>query len=367
MSAKLIIFSLLGIGMPLLSNNCFLAKKNYMSDNYNKKPSPTGIVNDQEIKFLNVSGILYEYKRNQVLNILINLNKPSFNPKEINNITLLSKTNSKVYKPKTECFLKSYKIQGLGTDIYCYLDLKLIPKGEYLISYFYYQNKKINDRKTLIIINEEKKEPIEKDLELIAMHGNAFNNTMFLYNLLFNKNVNVEYFSTFYLTELNPILSYAYYFNFSFYENKDNSSVYCLFDINRVRAGTYYFNYVYKNKTYPTNFTLTLSEKKITTENELFDVFSNFEINKDNQIAYFYFNGKNMSNTLDYIVLNDGYSQINVIETFGCNILNYDNLSFVLKCNLNITNVDEGIYTISEYSINNQHYYSEKMINVTVQ
>ena len=104
MSAKLIIFSLLVIGMPLLSNNYSLAKKNYMSDNYDKKPSPTGIVNDQEIKFLNVSGILYEYKRNQVLNILINLNKPSFNPKEINNITLLSKLIRKYINQKQNVF-----------------------------------------------------------------------------------------------------------------------------------------------------------------------------------------------------------------------------------------------------------------------
>ena len=368
MSTKLIIFSLLVIsiiGMSL-SNNYFLAKKYYISDNYDKKPNPTGVVSDQEIKFLNVSGILYEYKRNQVLNILINLNKPSFNPKEINNITLISKTNLKVYKPKTECFLKFYKIQGIGTDIYCELDLKFIPKGEYLI-YFYYKKKKINDRKTSIIINAEKKEEIEKELELIAMYGNAFNNTISFYSLLFNQNVNAEYFSRFYLIDLIPIYSYAYFFNFAFYENKDNSSVYFLFNTNRIPTGTYFFNFVYKNKTYPTKYTFTIREKKNITENELFAVFSNFEKNKDNQIAYFYFNGKNISNSLDYIVLNDGYSQINVIETFGCNILNYDYLSYILKCKLNITNVDEGKYIVSEYSINNQHYYSEKRINVDVQ
>ena len=105
-------------------------------------------------------------------------------------------------------------------------------------------------------------EPIEEDLKLIDIYGDAYSNNTSLLNLKFNKEVNVNYFSKFYLTDIKPYLSYAYFLNFTFYKNGYNSSVDCLFDFKRVPAGSYLLNFVYKNITNPTNINLIVKEKE---------------------------------------------------------------------------------------------------------
>ena len=105
-------------------------------------------------------------------------------------------------------------------------------------------------------------EPIEEDLKLIDIYGDAYSNNTSLLNLKFNKEVNVNYFSKFYLTDIKPYLSYAYFLNFTFYKNKNNSSIDCLFDFKRVPAGSYLLNFVYKNITNPTNINLIVKEKE---------------------------------------------------------------------------------------------------------
>ena len=485
MTTKLIIFLLListALGMHL-SNKNFIAKKYISEEKPNSKNDTNpiyinNIANTTEMKILNVSGDLYEYKKEQILNIFINLKKNLFKPEEIKNITLFSLNKSRLYAPKTECHYKSYYVNGNGTNIYCYLDLTSIPKGDYLIYYFYYQNKIINDRITLITIKEEKKketkteipqlidvfaagfenmsnqnftlyfktndfdyelingitifknntigsfgfyisliclhkernnsafcladfkgliadkynimfleynkkyinvtgnisfdvykkrEPIEEDLKLINIYGDAYSNNISLLNLIFNKAVNVSYFSRFFLSNIKQHFSYVDNINFSFYKSSYNSSVYCYFDFRKIPIRTYSLNFNYKNKEYITDVALTVKKKEILVENELLDVYSNFKRNKTNQIAYFSFNGENKNNNLAYIVLKDEYSKINVLQTFDCKIVDYNSISFDLKCNLNLTYVDGGKYTISEYYINNQHYYTKKNINVIVQ
>ena len=67
---------------------------------------------------------------------------------------------------------------------------------------------------------------------------------------------------------------------------------------------------------------------------------------------------------MKYIALNDGYSKINVLQAFWYKIINYtyNEAQYALKYNLNFTYAGEGDYTISEYYINNVHYYIKNKI-----
>jgi hypothetical protein len=453
MSSKLILFSLL---VFLSAFSLSLSKKNSNLLLNNKK-----ITN---VKILNAYGFIYEFKNNQKLHLIA---KDTINSSEINNITLSSKNDSKIYKPKTICHPKDDYFDYLNenkTYFYCILDLTNIKRGNYSLEYFYYKNIKINDGNTLIEIKEKKKEVIEliqvntkgfehianqnviltfrnndtnyskitgldiennksylyipikcpekgfknnsvlclanftyaesaryymkyivyyaipvnveenvsfyinRHLKLLKITGEANTNDTSSFNLIFNKKVNTSLFSDFYLTDTKLNTS-IYHINFKFNASFYNSSIFCLFNFKRIPIGTYYLNYIYKNKKYMTNITLTVEEKEIWDENELLNVYANFKRHEDNQVAYFSFYGKNKNSNLTYVVLNDGYSRINVLQTFGCEIIYYNNSyknKYDLRCNLNLTYVDEGDYTLAEYSLNNEHYFIKKNINVHI-
>ena len=139
-----------------------------------------------------------------------------------------------------------------------------LSKKNFLAKKFFSEEKP-NSKKVIGNISFEADkniEPIEEDLKLIDIHGDAYTNNTSLLNLKFNKEVNVNYFSKFYLTDIKPYLSYAYFLNFTFYKSKNNSSIDCLFDFKRVPAGSYLLNFVYKNITHPTNITLNVKEEK---------------------------------------------------------------------------------------------------------
>ena len=110
-----------------------------------------------------------------------------------------------------------------------------------------------------------------------------------------------------------------------------------------------------------------LKKKKYMMKLNYYIVYHNFIGNKDNQIAYFSFYGKNVSNYLAYIVLSDEYSRINVLQTFDCISFKINLDKYDLRCLLNLAYVNKGAYTVSEYYINNQHYNTKKKINVFVQ
>ena len=99
----------------------------------------------------------------------------------------------------------------------------------------------------------------------------------------------------------------------------------------------------------------------------MLEVYHNFKSNKDNQIAYISFAGTHASNYLAYIVLNDGYSKINVLQTIDCNTISSTLNGFDLKCIFNLTYVDQGNYTLTEYYINNKHYNTKTLIKIIVQ
>ena len=119
-----------------------------------------------------------------------------------------------------------------------------------------------NYMKHLRNLENSKEIKTPEDLKLIGIYGEAYSNNTSLFKLIFNKDVNAKYFSKFYLTDVNPIFSYAYFLNFSFYKIGYNSSFDCLFDFNRVKAGSYLLNFIYENKTYPTDITLAVKEKQ---------------------------------------------------------------------------------------------------------
>ena len=472
MATRLIIFSLLVISvlsMPLKFQWLFsdILDKDLPNDNAISSNSETAI------KILHAYGDLYEYKFNQTLHLLFNT---PINPKYLHNITISTRNNSKYYYYiEKACFYENNYSNGNATNIACALDLSTIPKGDYLISYYLYEDILKVDKLTLLTIkeSEEKKnktenieltgvytpgvehkrdqnislffknnenvnislinsilvyrnrttynlsliclskdknnsvlcitdftnlnsgayevilhvynytyinasniinfyinedKQIQDDIQLIGAYGEAYTKNYSLILLEFNKKVLLSDFNLFILRDNKT--NYDYYLNYTkpaFYNS--TSSLDLLFDFRNIPKGLYFIGFVYKNKKYISNITLNVkgNEEEIISENELLNIYHNFEGNKDNQIAYFSFYGKNMSNHLAYIVLSDDYSRINVLQTLDCISVVSDLNTYDLRCRLNLTYVSKGAYTVSEYYINNQHYNTKKKINVIVQ
>ena len=249
-----------------------------------------------------------------------------------------------------------------NNSVLCLANFTYAESNKYYMKYIVYYAIPVN-------VEENVSFYINRHLKLLNATGEAYPNNTSSFNLIFNKKVNSSLFSDFYLsdTKLNTSI---YHINFKFNASFYNSSFDCMFNFENIPIGTYYLNYIYKNKRYVTNLTLTVEEKEIWYENELINVYANFKRHEDNQVAFFSFYGKNKYNNLTYIVLNDGYSKINVLQTSGCEIVYFNNASYKrkydLRCSLNLTYVDEGDYTLTEYSLNNEHYFKKRNINVHV-
>jgi hypothetical protein len=215
------------------------------------------------------------------------------------------------------------------------------------------------------VYNKTKPKPVEEDIKLLYFSGEAYKNISHLH-LTFNKNVSPHDLD-FYLTDYHK--SYLTFPMYHSYCRAYNTSIECDFDFSVIPKGIYNIDYYYKQKKYETNITIEVKEREILSENDLVEVYHNFKRYRDNQIAFFSFHGRNPSKNLAYIVLNDGYSKINVLQTFECitNNFDYDESQYDLKCKLNLTYVGEGKYSVSEYYINNQHYYTKNKINIIVQ
>lgn len=433
---------------------------NKNSTNYNYKTNNTGI------QIYNVTGLLYEYKKNQTLFIILN---SIIYPKMFRNMTLRAKNDSKLYFPDSFCY--NYKDDNNYTDIIaCNIDLSLVPKGDYLIEFFIYNYTIIYDRSTTIKILGENKpdnktqniellyidsniyeksnnqnvtlifknnntypklikgltiyknrnitfyvpltckdrglnnsilclanfssiesgkyfvmyleynykfinitrnislniypksKPIEDDLRLLKIIGEAYNNKPILLNLVFNKNVDVKYFSRFSLYDVRPESSIMYQPWFTFKSQGSNSSnVECYFNFSRMNAGTYYLGFTYQNKTYATNVTIIIKEYE-ETDSELLNIYSNFKCNITNQIAYFVLSGKRKTNLL-YVIFSNGA----VIQPYDCKIVNDDYSKYDLRCNVDLLNVNPGKLDVFAYYINGKHYQTNKNITVFVQ
>jgi len=254
--------------------------------------------------------------------------------------------------------------KGRNNSVICPVNFSNIDTGYYNVMYYEYNHSFYNASKYISFYVFKKSEPIQEDLKLLGIYGEAFSKIISNLSLVFNKNVNPNNFSAFYLIDRKSM--YRYYVNFTIHRTY-NTSMNISFDLTNVPKGDYNVLFYYSRKNYTTNITLNVKEKEILSENELIDIYHNFKRYKDNQVAYFSFYGRIKTNFLAYIVLSDSYSKINVLQTKGCTIISSDAYGYDLKCNLNLTYVNEGKYTISEYYINNQHYNTKKDIVVIVQ
>ena len=452
------------------NNSKYDNNTNYNNNTDNKNNTDNTTTN---VKILYSYGDLYEYKREQILHLYVNV---PIIPYLLTNITFITRNRSRLYRPQTNCSYEKYYEYGKVSSFKCYIDLSYMSKGDYFINYFFYDRHRFDDQYTLITIKgDEKKEenktakveligvfnrgyeysrnqnitlffnnnatniklisnltfsnsrnvsfsvpleclfkdinnsvfcladysfvpadyykveniiynysvlytlyniwfdvynktkpkPIEEDIKLLYFSGEAYKNFSHL-RLTFNKNVS-PYDFEFYLTDYHK--SYLTFPMYKSYCKAYNTSIECDFDFTNIPKGLYNIDYYYKHEKYETNITIEVKEKEILSENDLVEVYHNFKRYRDNQIAFFSFHGRNPSKNLAYIVLNDGYSKINVLQTFECITINYDynESQYDLKCKLNLTYVNEGNYFVSEYYINNQHYYTKNKINIIVQ
>ena len=142
----------------------------------------------------------------------------------------------------------------------------------------------------------------------------------------------------------------------------------CMFSFKNISPGDYLIDFTYKNKTYYSSVILNVKQNKTFNEFEILNVYSNFKEYEDNQVVYFSFYGQYSTNRLAYIVLNDEYSRKNVVQTFWCkNVVFQETNKFDFNCRVNLTYVSSGTYSVSEYYIENKHYYSSKDIKIVVQ
>jgi len=309
----------------------------------------------EKIELMHIYTNGYEDMPNQ--NISLFFKKDNVNIDLINSMYIVGRNASK-RKVSLFCLYKE-----MNTSVFCLANFSKVYSGFYDVKQLEYNCSNISVSNDIRFYVMEKK--IEKELKLLFVYGEAYTKNSSLLNLNFNKNVNPYDFQEFFLKDNKSNINY--YLNYSLNKRNVNSSIDILCHFYNVPKGIYTFNFVYKNVTYRTNITLHVKEKEIFSENELLEVFHNFKSNKDNQTAYFSFAGTHISNYLAYIVLNDGFSKINVLQTFDCYTVSSTLNGFDLKCRLNLTYVDKGNYTVSEYYLNNHHYYTKKIINVIVQ
>jgi len=340
--------------------NYFYYKNKRIYDNYtliriNENKEKKKDNKTEKIELINVSFNSNLYSKYQNLTLYFSNN--NIKSSLINGITIYN-THIAMYFELT-CISK-----GSNNSVICPVDFSNVDKGYYNVMYYEYNHTFYNASNYISFYVYQRSEPIHKDLKLLGIYGEAFSKNISNLTLVFNKNVNTNNFSSFYLIDRKSM--YRYYINFIIHRTY-NTSMNVSFDLTNVPKGDYNIMFYYNSKNYTTNMTLHVKEKEVLSENELIEIYHNFKRYKDNQVAYFSFYGKNKTNYLAYIVLNDGYSKINVLQTLGCTIVSSNAYGYDLKCNLNLTYVNEGKYTITEYYINNQHYNTKKDIVVIVQ
>ena len=306
----------------------------------------------EKIELMNVYTNGYENMSYQ--NISLFFKEDNVNIDLIKSMSIIGINESKK-KVNLMCLFKE-----MNSSVLCLANFSNVYSGFYYVKLLEYNYSNINVSNDIRFYIMKKK--IEEELKLLYAYGEAYTNNSSLFNLKFNKNVTPYDFQDFFLIDTKSNISY--YLNYSLSKRDVNASIDILFHFYNESKGYYTLNFVYKNKTYLTNITLRVNEKEIFLENELLEVYHNFKSNRDNQTAYFSFAGTHVSNYLAYIVINDGFSKINVLQTLDCNTISSSINGFDLRCQLNLTHVDKGNYTVSEYYLNNQHYNTKKIINI---
>ena len=313
----------------------------------------------EQLELIGIFSQGYEHSFQQNITLFFNNN--------VTNINLI--TNLTISNTQNESFLLPlYGIyRDINNSVLCLADFLYIPSDYYRVQYLVYNYSKIYPLYNIgfNVYNKTSPKPVEEEIRLLNVSGEAYKNYSKL-SFTFNKNVSASDFDFYLKDYYKSYLTFNLYYSFC---SSYNRYLECEFNFTSVPKGLYSIIYFYKYEKHETNVIIEVKEKEIFSDNDLIEIYHNFKKYKDNQVVFFSFYGRNPSKNLAYIVLNDGYSKINVLQIFGCQIINYNynETQYDLKCNLNLTYVGEGEYTLSEYYINNVHYYTKNKINVIVE
>ena len=313
----------------------------------------------EPIQLINVYTSPFEFSYHQ--NISLIFSKNNFNFKYINSIWIYKKYSN--YSNFHEIYLNCLNSE-YNYSIFCLGNFSNISSGDYIIKYWSYNHSIINVTKNIDFYVYKK--DVKHELKLLNIYGDVYSGQINNLSLYFNQNVTAYYFSYFFLMDLKT--NYTYNLNFSCYKGRNYSCMECIFSFKNISPGDYLIDFTYKNKTYYSSVILNVKQNKTFNEFEILNVYSNFKEYEDNQVVYFSFYGQYSTNRLAYFVLSDEYSRKNVIQTFWCkNVVFQETNKFDFNCRVNLTYVSSGTYSVSEYYIENKHYYSSKDIKIVVQ
>lgn len=315
-----------------------------------------------KIVLTGIDAMPYEYSINQNFTFYFNITE-IVNIYYMRSITFKN-GNGTLFNIDLKCNYKD------SLAVYCLGDFEFIPASDpdyYYLLYLTYGNDSIypyNEMKFKVI-----SKPVVKDLKLLYVYGDAYLNQSYL-NMTFNKrpnsnNIRFDLRDTKIQNKTTPLYHSDCY--------TLNTTLNCLFYFLNTSEGLYTIDYYYTEynitKYYVTNITLDVKDRGKYDESELLDVYHNFKRFKNNQTAFFSFYGQNKTSNLQYIVLRDENSRINVLQTYDCQLIRYYNNDdkYDIKCVLNLMNVNRNNYVVSEYYINNQHYYAKNKIDIVVQ
>jgi hypothetical protein len=206
---------------------------------YNNKTEPKNNTDNTttNVKILYSYGDLYEYKREQILHLYVNV---PIIPYLLTNITFITRNRSRLYRPQMNCSYEKYYEYGKVSSLKCYIDLSYMSKGDYFIHYFFYDRQRFDDQYTLITIkgDEKKEENKTAKVELIGILSRGYE---------YSKNQNITLFFNNNATNLKLIS----YLNISNSRNVSfpvpleclfkeiNNSVFCLADYSLVPSDYY--------------------------------------------------------------------------------------------------------------------------------
>lgn len=207
---------------------------------------------------------------------------------------------------------------------------------------------------------------VKKDITLNYIEGMGYYNEISSFYLNFSEKVDSYLFEAFFLKNENNLRYYNAIYECNSTIKGLSNILRCNFDFMDAPIGNYTLKYIYDSETYESKVTFEIKERKkedILDENQLLNVYGNLKRNKNIDYAFFTFNGKR-NIYLAYMVLTDGNKRKNFVQILNCKMVDYSDDLFDLKCEIDLSYVSEGEYTITEYYINNQHYFTNLVIRV---
>ena len=224
-----------------------------------------------------------------------------------------------------------------------------------------------------------KRKDLDGNITLLDIQGIGYYNEISSFNLSFNEEVDFNLFQEFSLKNVNNLQDYKINKDYK-YSYSLSKSIQTNFDLEGIPLGSYTLKYKYLDKIYESKIILEIKERdyeyekekekeiekekeNVLIENKLLNFYGNLMSNKNSEYAFFSFNGKRNIN-LAYIILTDENKKKNVLQILDCKIVDYSDDIFDLKCMIDLSYISVGKYTLTEYYINNQHYFANIGVNV---